>query len=72
MGECKHRHKKFIAVTDYRGYPEKIYSCQDCGMMITDFASEGELKDFNAMNKKEQETIARKNAEPLEKEASAS
>lgn len=69
MGECKHRHKKFIAVTDYRGYPEKIYSCQDCGMMITDFASDGELRDFNSQNKKEQDTIARKHEDIPEKEA---
>jgi len=52
MERCKHRHKKFIAVTDYRGYPEKIYSCQDCGMMITDFASEAELADFQKSAKK--------------------
>ncbi|MFC1518011.1 hypothetical protein ACFL5G_05615 [Candidatus Margulisiibacteriota bacterium] len=55
MGACKHRHKKFIAVTDYRGYPEKIYSCQDCGMMITDFASESELNDFKGLSKRSHE-----------------
>ncbi len=69
MGTCKHRHKKFIAVTDYRGYPEKIYSCQDCGMMITDFASDGELRDFNKMNKKEQEMAVRKPVENAENQA---
>ena len=46
MGDCKHRHKKFIGVSDYRGYPEKVYSCQDCGMLITDFASDSELRDY--------------------------
>jgi hypothetical protein len=69
MGTCKHRHKKFIAVTDYRGYPEKIYSCQDCGMMITDFASDGELRDFNKQNKKEQATTLRQAEDPEEKQA---
>ena len=52
MAKCTHRHKKFIAVTDYRGYPEKIYSCQDCGMMITDFASDAELVDYKKLSKK--------------------
>lgn len=58
MGRCKHRHKKFIAVTDYRGYPEKIYSCQDCGMMITDFASEAELLDYRKLHKRPENITA--------------
>lgn len=71
MGDCKHRHKKFITVTDYRGYPEKIYSCQDCGMMITDFASEAELKDYQKQGKKMPDlTMPKKQARSSEKRAS--
>jgi hypothetical protein len=43
---CKHKHKKFVMVSNYQGFPERIYSCQDCGTMVSDFASDEELNEF--------------------------
>ncbi len=34
MWHCSHSKKHLITETDYRGYPEKIYSCQYCGAII--------------------------------------
>ncbi len=33
-------------VSNYQGFPERIYSCQDCGTMVSDFASDEELNEF--------------------------
>jgi hypothetical protein len=43
---CKHQHKKFVMISNYQGFPERIYSCHDCGTMVSDFASDEELNEF--------------------------
>lgn len=35
-------------VSNYQGFPERIYSCQECGTMVSDFASDEELMDYQA------------------------
>lgn len=53
--KCSHNSLKFLAVTDYRGYIEKLYQCEDCGIPISDFGTEKELclyqesKNYNEM-----------------------
>ncbi|MFA5928336.1 MAG: hypothetical protein WC838_03435 [Candidatus Margulisiibacteriota bacterium] len=41
--KCQHEHKTFLGVMDYRGYPEKLYMCDDCQIPISDFVSEEDL-----------------------------
>lgn len=46
MKKCSHNNIKFLAVTDFRGYIEKLYQCEDCGIPISDFGTEKELSLF--------------------------
>lgn len=41
--KCKHENKKYLTLIDYRGYPEKLYICQDCGITISDYMHEDEI-----------------------------
>jgi hypothetical protein len=44
---CKHEKKKFLSVIDYRGYPEKLYLCETCGITISDYISDQELEHMD-------------------------
>lgn len=35
--KCTHSRKKFLTFMDFRGWPEKLFVCEDCGMTISDF-----------------------------------
>jgi len=41
--KCDHKNKKFITFIDYRGYPERLFICQDCGITISDYMHEEEI-----------------------------
>lgn len=38
MWTCRHKKKHFIALTVTNGILEKHYSCQSCGMIISEVA----------------------------------
>jgi len=41
--KCQHKQKKFLGMIDYRGYPEKLFLCETCGMTISDYISKDDL-----------------------------
>jgi len=41
--KCNHNRKKFVRILDYRGYPEKLEICEECGMTIIDYVSDQEM-----------------------------
>lgn len=42
--KCKHENKTFVTFVNHRGYPEKLFTCDDCGIPISDFADESEIQ----------------------------
>lgn len=51
MRKCNHKNTRFLAVTDYRGYIEKLYQCEDCGTPIADFGTVEDLQLFRRYQK---------------------
>ncbi|MFC1478867.1 hypothetical protein ACFL57_05365 [Candidatus Margulisiibacteriota bacterium] len=42
--KCDHKHKDYLGVIDYRGYPEKLFVCLDCGITISDYMTDDDLE----------------------------
>lgn len=38
MWKCQHKKRSFVTATEYQGKPENLYSCQGCGVMISEIA----------------------------------
>lgn len=53
---CQHPYKKFIGISEHNGWPEKNYTCLQCGVFISDYANQtdmqlyqqGELQEIEA------------------------
>ncbi|MFH1429045.1 MAG: hypothetical protein ABIH39_04800 [Candidatus Margulisiibacteriota bacterium] len=43
--KCEHKNKDYLGVIDYRGYPEKLFICQDCGITISDYMTDDDLEE---------------------------
>lgn len=44
--KCKHESRTFISYLEVRGYPEKLFICEDCGCTISDFVSNEDRYNF--------------------------
>ena len=45
--KCKHKNKKFIGIIDYRGFPEQLFLCKDCGTTISDYITDDDLSKID-------------------------
>lgn len=47
---CNHERKKFITFMDFRGYPEKLFICEECGITISDFITAEDNQSYIKSN----------------------
>ena len=47
---CRHNKLDFIGVLFHLDYPEKCFRCSSCGMLITDYLTNGEVTHYKSGN----------------------